>query len=86
MEAGGIYVICLGNTVGSRFRCMFTNTNIVGRTTNVSGTSIINKNNPSPHDMATYKCSADGYMLVAKDNIGKSGLISYVFELSGTCI
>lgn len=86
VESGGIYIICLGNVVGSRFRCMFTTTNIIGETSNVTGTMIINKNNPNPHDRATYICPDDGYILVAKDNVGKSGLKSYVIDLSSTCI
>ena len=84
--SGGIYIISLGNTVGSRFRCMFTTTNIVGQTSNVAGTMIVNKNNPIAHDMATYISPDDGYILVAKDNVGKSGLKSYVIDLSSTCV
>lgn len=86
-QAGCIYVVSLGAIVGSRFRAMFTTTDITQVTSGtITGTQIVNRNNPVAHDFATYKNgSSDGYILVAKDNVGKSGLISYVFNLTDAC-
>lgn len=86
VEADNTYLISLGSVVGSRFRCMYTNTDITTVTSGtITGTQIINQNNPQPYASATYKCTASGYVLVAKDNVGKSGLKSYVLNLTRTC-
>ena len=86
VEAGNTYLISLGSVVGSRFRCMYTATDITQVTSGtIIGTQIINQNNPQPNASATYKCTADGYVLAAKDNVGKSGLKSYVLNLTKTC-
>lgn len=83
-KANCTYVVALGSTVGTRFRSIFTTTDITGVTSgNVAGTQIVNKNNPPAYDAVVYKSgSSDGYILVAKDNIGHSGLISYVFNIT----
>jgi len=46
----------------------------------VVGTSIKNLNNPAPFTNAAYTAEEDGYIIVAKDNIGASGLSSYVYN------
>lgn len=86
-KANCTYVIALGSTVGTRFRSIFTTTDITEVTSgNVAGTQIVNKNNPPAYDAVVYKSgSSDGYILVAKDNIGHSGLISYVFNITEAC-
>ena len=74
------YVIFLGRTVGSRFRAMFTTTDIRTITKGtVSGTRIINVNDPQKLASAVYTTPSDGYILVAKDNVGVTGLYSYLF-------
>lgn len=52
-------------------------------TGNIVGTRIINLNNPAPHNNATYTAPSDGYILVAKDNVGKSGVKTYVYDAAG---
>lgn len=80
-EAGCSYFISLGGTVGTRFRSMFTTTDVTQVTHgSVVGTAIKNVNNPSPYANAVYTPEEDGYILVAKDNIGNSGLKSYVYN------
>lgn len=75
------YFLTLGGNVGSRFRSMFTTTDIRTVTSGtVVGTSIINLNNPTPYRNATFKASADGYLLIAKDNVGKTGVKTYVYH------
>ncbi len=79
--SGHRYLITLGGSVGSRFRAMFTTTDITTITSGtVSGTQIVNQNNPAKYANASFTASADGYILVAKDNVGVSGLHSYVYD------
>ena len=85
-EANTRYLISLGSTVGTRFRSMFTTEDVTLKTSGtVSGVNIINKNNPAVREYVIYNSTANGYILVAKDNIGKSGLKSYVINLTKTC-
>lgn len=78
--AGHRYFITLGGNVGSRFRCMFTTTDVSTVTSDVAGTNIINTNNPAAYANASYTTSEDGYIVVAKDNVGKTGIKSYVYD------
>jgi hypothetical protein len=80
VEAGCSYFITLGGTVGTRFRVMFTTEDVTQATGTVVGTSIKNLNNPAPFTNAAYTADEDGYIIVAKDNIGASGLSSYVYN------
>jgi hypothetical protein len=80
VEAGCSYFITLGGTVGTRFRVMFTTEDVTQATGTVVGTSIKNLNNPAPFTNAAYTADEDGYIIVAKDNIGASGLGSYVYN------
>ena len=78
---GHTYSIRLGATVGSRFRCMFTTTDITQTTSNVTGTKIINTNSPAALAVVPdFTAPSNGYIIVAKDNVGVSGLISYVYD------
>ena len=80
-KSGHRYFITLGANVGTRFRSMFTTTDIRTVTSgSVVGTSIINLNNPAAYRNASYTATDDGYILVAKDNVGKTGIISYVYD------
>lgn len=86
VEGGHSYFLSLGENVGSRFRAMFTTTDLSTVTSgNITGTRIYNINNPTPHASVTYTTTEDGYIAVAKDNVGKSGVISYLFDLTKMC-
>ena len=80
VTAGKHYFIFTGDPAGTRMRVMFTTTDIRGMTSNVTGTNIINVNNPVAYRSATFMSPSDGYILFAKDNIGHSGLKSYIFD------
>ena len=82
VKANNTYFLALGETVGTRFRAMFTTTDITTVTTDVVGTSIINKNNPSSHDTFTYKATNDGYVAVSKDNVGTANLLTHMVNVS----
>lgn len=82
--SGHRYFITLGANVGTRFRSMFTTTDIRTVTSGtVVGTQIINVNNPAAYRNASYTATDDGYILVAKDNVGKTGVFSYVYDMTG---
>ena len=81
VESGRVYFLTLGGNVGSRFRAMTTDTDI--RTVssgNVVGTRVHNVNNPASYAAVTFTSGVDGYLLVAKDNVGKSGVKTYVYD------
>ena len=68
------YKISLGSVVGTRFRAMFTDKDVTQTTSNVTGTNIINQNNPAANASVTYTPNKSGYIIVAKDNVGTTGL------------
>lgn len=78
--SGHSYYFCLGGTVGSRFRSMFTTTDVTQTTDTITGTEIKSLNNPSPYESAIFTASANGYILIAKDNVGVSGLKTYMYD------
>ena len=81
--AGHKYTISLGANVGTRFRSMFTTTDVRTVTSGrITGTRILDKNNPVAYDTTSYTPESDGYILVAKDNIGKSGIFTYVIDIT----
>lgn len=84
VQSGHSYLISLGANVGTRFRAMFTVTDIRTITKgNIAGTSIINLNNPAAYSNGKILNVADnGYILVAKDNVGKTGIVTYVYDMT----
>ena len=62
---------------------MFTTTDIRTVTSGrVTGTRILDKNNPTAYDTTSHTPETDGYILVSKDNIGKSGIFTYVIDIT----
>lgn len=85
VTGGKSYVLMLGKTKGTRFRAMFTTTDVRTKTSDVKGTAIVNSNNPQSFaNSPSYTAPSDGYILVAKDNVGNSGLKSYLFDNDAT--
>ena len=80
--SGHTYLIGLGGNVGSRFRSMFTTVDVRTMTRDVAGTQINNINSPKQYATTSGTAPDDGYMLVAKDNVGKSGIFSYVYDVT----
>lgn len=84
VQANHQYLISLGANVGTRFRAMFTTTDVTTVTSgSVVGTNIINLNNPASYRNVTYTAPSDGYIVIGKDNIGESGIYTYVFDKAG---
>lgn len=85
--SGHTYFISLGANVGTRFRSMYTKVDVREVTSGrVTGTRILDKNNPAAYDSTKYTAPEDGYILVAKDNVGKSGIFSYVIDVTDAFI
>ena len=82
VQAGHSYFITLGANVGSRFRAMTTATDVRTMTRDVAGKQVINQNNPAAYANVKFESDVDGYLLVAKDNVGKSGVFSYVYDMA----
>ena len=81
VESGYTYFYTLGANVGSRFRAMFTTEDITLLTGGqIVGTKLVNLNNPNPFSNGNFTCESDGYLIIAKDNIGKQNVKSYVFN------
>ena len=80
VTAGHKYLLTLGSTVGSRFRAMFTTDDVSKASANVTGKNIINSNNPTAYASVEYTAPSDGYIVVGKDNVGKSGVKTYLYD------
>ena len=81
VEANTAYVVALGGVVGTRFRAMFCTDDPTIASSNITGTSITNINNPAAYAFRTYTPSADGFIIIQKDNAGTANLKTYVFAL-----
>ena len=82
VKADHYYLLTLGSNVGSRFRAMFSTINVVDKTTNVKGTTIINVSNPTALQQLYYTAPSDGYIIIGKDNIGKTGVNTYLYDVT----
>lgn len=80
--AGHVYILALGETVGTRFRAMFSEVDTSTATENVTGRNLVNQTNPAPYAYTTFKPAADGFITVTKDNAGTANLKTYVFDLA----
>lgn len=78
---GRQYIISLGSQVGTRFRVMQSTTSPVGASANISGTRVIETNNPAAYAYTLFTASMDGFLTVQKDNAGNDGLKTYLFDL-----
>lgn len=82
VRAGCKYLITLGSVVGTRFRAMISSQSTIGATSNITGTSIINQNNPAAYTSLVYTPSIDGFITIQKDNAGHANLRSYVYDVN----
>ena len=82
VEADHTYLIQLGANVGSRFRALYTTQNTAGSNVELTGTMVQNTSNPSAYASVTWKAPGYGYLTITKDNAGKSGIPTYVFDIS----
>ena len=79
---GRRYMLGFGHTVGTRFRAVVTAISPVGSTSNIGGTQVINRTNPAAQDSVTFVAGMDGFLTVTKDNVGVTGIPSYVADVT----
>ena len=81
---GHSYFLTFGANVGTRARVMFTTEDVSKATGNVTGSPVNPKgyDNPSPYYNLTYAPDEDGYIIIAKDNVGKSGIKTYLYDMT----
>lgn len=84
VDAGHQYCLYLGNTVGTRFRATILPTNPVGTTSDIQGTRVVETNDPVAMASAVFQCSSNGYLAIQKDNVGTSGLKTYLVDITPT--
>ena len=80
---GHKYFLSLGSTVGTRFRVMFSTvdvSNVSSGTVNGIAVNTSNYNNPSPNQNISYTPANDGYIIVQKDNVGTTGIKTYLHD------
>ena len=81
--SGHEYKVILGNNVGTRFRILVTDTDVREVTSGrVTGTNVLNVSDPTPLQSKTFTVDVDGYIVVAKDNVGVTGIMTYVMDRS----
>ena len=79
---GHTYFLTLGDTVGTRFRVMFATRDVSNATGTVTGVAVNknNYNNPAPHQNLWYTPNDNGYLIIQKDNVGVSGIQTYLYD------
>ena len=82
IELGHEYVLYLGSVRGTRFRAVEISTNPVGSTSNINGTNVVNQQNPAANAAAFFTADRNGYLVVTKDNVGTTGLMSYLADIT----
>lgn len=74
------YCVIIGGIVSTRFRVMFTETDVSQVTEDITGISILNRNNPNAHDNVLYTALSDGYLIIGKTNNNRTGIKTYVYD------
>ena len=85
VRAGIEYRLALGETVGTRFRVIFSTTDVSTVTSSgkVQGVAVNSfKGSPSAYEEVTYTPASDGYLIVQKDNAGTTGIVTYLYGQS----
>lgn len=82
IEAGETYLIALNNIVSTRFRVMFTTTDIrtipVGSQQSIYGSNIHEENNPSPYACTCYHANNSGFIIIGKSSDNTDGIKTIV--------
>ena len=84
VTGGHRYLIAWGANTGTRGRMMFTTEDVSTATAKVTGTAINTKgyDNPAAYSSLQYTPETDGYIVIAKDNVGKSGIKTYLYDMT----
>ena len=80
--AGHKYFLTLGDTVGTRFRVMFSTIDVSKVTGTVSGLAVnkSNYNNPAPHQNLWFTPNDNGFLIIQKDNVGSTAIPTYLYD------
>ena len=78
------YLVGWGANTGTRGRIMFTTEDVSKATGKVNGTAVNTKgyDNPVAYTVLKYTPETDGYIVIAKDNVGKTGIKTYVYDMT----
>ena len=82
VKANHTYYLTLGNNVGTRFRGLITDIDPTPQDTTISQSQFVNKSNPTARYNVTVTSTIDGYLIITKDNAGKSGVKTYLFDIT----
>ena len=84
VKSGHAYFLTLGANIGTRCRTMFTTEDASTATQRITGTAVNTKgyDNPAPYTSLQYTPETDGYLVIAKDNVGKSGIKTYLYDMT----
>lgn len=88
VSTGHLYIVALDDNTGTRFAVSQFSVDIgASPSTGQKCTSKINAGNdavdPPDYDWITYQATADGYLVIQKDNAGTTGISTYVYDISG---
>lgn len=76
------YVYMHDEVVGTRSRWMFTTTDVTTTQSTVTGIQILDDSTPDAMKGRKYTAPEDGFIIVAKDNQGTTGLKTFVFDIT----
>ena len=84
VTGGHRYFLTFGVEVGTRARTMFTTEDVSATTQKVTGVGVnpTGYDNPAPYSSFQYTPETDGYIVIAKDNVGKSGIKTYLYDMT----
>ena len=84
VKGGHAYCLAWGANTGTRGRVMFTVEDVSTATQRITGTAVNTRgyDNPAPYSSLQYTPETDGYLVVAKDNAGKSGIKTYLYDMT----
>ena len=83
VSAGTEYLVTLGATTGTRFRVMFSTTDVSTQSSGtLQGTAVNTSdfNDPPAYRNLYYTPSQNGYLIIQKDNAGNTGIPTYLYE------
>lgn len=82
VSAGTEYLLTLGTTVGTRFRVIFSTTDVsTGNSGTVQGVAVNSfQGSPSAYEHLSYTPNENGYLIVQKDNADTTGIATYLYE------
>lgn len=84
IKSGHQYFLTLGENYGNRFVLMISSEDVSKVTTDITGTSIYTdgSTNAMAYKNIKFTSEIDGYLAVYKDNSGKKGIKTYLYDMT----